>query len=85
MKSHSRQRLHAGARGSVGFPAGLNARARHGDRSGAAATCRGSWFKKDRVDAAVVSAPMIAAIVDGTGQIIYFLVAHARLRQLAGL
>lgn len=42
-------------------------------------------LKKLRVDPAVVSAPMIATIVDGTGLIIYFLVAHATLPQLAGL
>jgi magnesium transporter len=29
--------------------------------------------------------PMIATIVDGTGLIIYFLIAHATLPQLAGL
>jgi magnesium transporter len=32
-----------------------------------------------------VSAPMIATIVDGTGLMIYFVVAHATLPQLAGL
>ncbi|TGD90399.1 magnesium transporter [Mycolicibacterium sp. CH28] len=42
-------------------------------------------LKKCRVDPAVVSAPMIATIVDGTGLIIYFLIAHATLPQLAGL
>ncbi|BBY66591.1 magnesium transporter [Mycolicibacterium helvum] len=42
-------------------------------------------LKKCRVDPAVVSGPMIATIVDGTGLIIYFLIAHATLPQLAGL
>lgn len=42
-------------------------------------------LKKLKVDPAVVSAPMIATIVDGTGLIIYFLIAHATLPQLAGL
>ncbi|MCV7179989.1 magnesium transporter [Mycolicibacterium sphagni] len=42
-------------------------------------------LKKCKVDPAVVSAPMIATIVDGTGLIIYFLIAHATLPQLAGL
>ncbi|MBB3752939.1 magnesium transporter [Mycolicibacterium sp. BK634] len=42
-------------------------------------------LKKLRVDPAVVSGPMIATIVDGTGLIIYFLIAHATLPQLAGL
>ncbi len=42
-------------------------------------------LKKVRVDPAVVSAPMIATIVDGTGLMIYFMVAHATLPQLAGL
>lgn len=41
-------------------------------------------LKKCRVDPAVVSAPMIA-IVDGTGLIIYFMIAHATLSQLQGL
>lgn len=40
---------------------------------------------KTRVDPAVVSGPMIATIVDGTGLIIYFLIAKALLPQLAGL
>ncbi|GAS88072.1 hypothetical protein H7J55_25850 [Mycolicibacterium brisbanense] len=31
------------------------------------------------------SAPMIATIVDGTGLLIYFLIAHLTLPQLAGL
>jgi magnesium transporter len=42
-------------------------------------------LKKVRVDPAVVSAPMIATIVDGTGLMIYFVIAHATLPQLAGL
>lgn len=42
-------------------------------------------LKKIRIDPAVVSAPMIATIVDGTGLMIYFLIAHATLPQLAGL
>ena len=42
-------------------------------------------LKKCRVDPAVVSAPMISTIVDGTGLIIYFMIAHATLSQLQGL
>lgn len=42
-------------------------------------------LKKIRIDPAVVSAPMIATIVDGTGLMIYFMIAHATLPQLAGL
>ncbi|OAT68374.1 magnesium transporter [Mycobacteroides immunogenum] len=42
-------------------------------------------LKKFSVDPAVVSAPMISTIVDGTGLILYFLIAHATLPQLAGL
>ena len=42
-------------------------------------------LKKIRVDPALVSGPMIATIVDGTGLIIYFMIAHATLPQLAGL
>lgn len=42
-------------------------------------------LKKLRVDPAVVSAPMIATIVDGTGLIIYFVIAHLTLTQLSGL
>jgi len=42
-------------------------------------------LKKLRVDPAVVSAPMIATIVDGTGLVIYFLIARATLSELAGL
>lgn len=42
-------------------------------------------LKKCRVDPAMVSAPMIATIVDGTGLIIYFMIAHATLSQLQGL
>lgn len=42
-------------------------------------------LKKVKVDPAVVSAPMIATIVDGTGLMIYFWIAHLTLPQLAGL
>lgn len=42
-------------------------------------------LKKCRVDPAVVSAPMIATIVDGTGLLIYFMIAKLTLSQLAGL
>ena len=42
-------------------------------------------LKKIRVDPALVSAPLIATIVDGTGLIIYFMIAHATLSQLQGL
>jgi magnesium transporter len=42
-------------------------------------------LKKCKVDPAVVSAPMIATIVDGTGLMIYFWIAHLTLPQLAGL
>ncbi|MDG4667365.1 magnesium transporter [Mycobacterium sp. 236(2023)] len=42
-------------------------------------------LKKCRLDPALVSAPAIATIVDGTGLIIYFLIAHATLSQLQGL
>jgi magnesium transporter len=42
-------------------------------------------LKKLRIDPAVVSAPMISTIVDGTGLIIYFMIAHATLSQLQGL
>jgi magnesium transporter len=42
-------------------------------------------LKQIRIDPAVVSAPMIATIVDGTGLMIYFVIAHATLPQLAGL
>ena len=42
-------------------------------------------LKKVRVDPAVVSGPMIATIVDGTGLMIYFMIAHLTLPQLAGL
>lgn len=42
-------------------------------------------LKKLRVDPAVVSAPMISTIVDGTGLIIYFMIAHLTLSQLQGL
>ena len=42
-------------------------------------------LKKIRVDPALVSGPMISTIVDGTGLIIYFMIAHATLSQLQGL
>jgi magnesium transporter len=42
-------------------------------------------LKKCRVDPAVVSAPMISTIVDGTGLLIYFTIAKLTLSQLAGL
>lgn len=42
-------------------------------------------IKKLRMDPAVVSAPMISTIVDGTGLIIYFVIAHLTLPQLAGM
>lgn len=42
-------------------------------------------LKQARIDPAVVSAPMIATIVDGTGLMIYFMIAHLTLPQLAGL
>jgi magnesium transporter len=42
-------------------------------------------LKTVRIDPAVVSAPLIATIVDGTGLMIYFMVAHLTLPQLAGL
>ena len=42
-------------------------------------------LKKFRVDPAVVSAPLISTVVDGTGLILYFLIAHATLPELAGL
>jgi len=42
-------------------------------------------LKKLKLDPAVVSAPMIATIVDGTGLMIYFMIAHLTLPQLAGL
>lgn len=42
-------------------------------------------LKKCRVDPAVVSAPMIATIVDGTGLLIYFMIAKLTLSELAGL
>lgn len=42
-------------------------------------------LKKTRVDPAVASAPMIATIVDGTGLVIYFLIAKALIPELAGL
>ncbi len=42
-------------------------------------------LKKLRLDPAVVSAPMIATVVDGTGLMIYFMIAHLTLPQLAGL
>ncbi|PQP49278.1 magnesium transporter [Mycolicibacterium vanbaalenii] len=42
-------------------------------------------LKKCRLDPALVSAPAIATIVDGTGLIIYFWIAHLTLAQLQGL
>lgn len=42
-------------------------------------------LKKLRIDPAVVSAPLIATIVDGTGLMIYFWIAHLTLSQLQGL
>lgn len=42
-------------------------------------------LKKLRIDPAIVSGPMIATIVDGTGLLIYFLVAHLTLTELHGL
>lgn len=42
-------------------------------------------LKKLKIDPAVVSGPMIATVVDGTGLLIYFLVAKALLPELAGL
>jgi magnesium transporter len=42
-------------------------------------------LKKCRMDPALVSAPAISTIVDGTGLIIYFMIAHATLSQLQGL
>ncbi|KAA8946846.1 magnesium transporter, partial [Mycobacterium sp.] len=38
-----------------------------------------------RVDPAVVSGPMIATIVDGTGLIIYFMIARSMLSELHGI
>ncbi len=35
--------------------------------------------KRLRIDSAVVSAPMVTTLVDATGLIIYFLIAHAVL------
>jgi magnesium transporter len=42
-------------------------------------------LKKLRIDPAIVSAPLIATIVDGTGLMIYFVIAHLMLPELAGL
>lgn len=42
-------------------------------------------LKTFRVDPAIVSAPLITTIVDGTGLLIYFLVAHLTIAQLHGL
>ncbi|MGB3480627.1 MAG: magnesium transporter [Mycobacterium sp.] len=42
-------------------------------------------LKKVGVDPAVVSAPMIATVVDGTGLLIYFWIASVTLSELAGL
>jgi magnesium transporter len=41
-------------------------------------------LKKIRIDPALVSAPAIATIVDGTGLMIYFTIAHLTLSQLQG-
>lgn len=49
------------------------------------ASIQPSIIKKLRLDPAIVSAPLIATIVDGTRLIIYFVVAHSTLPQLAGL
>lgn len=37
---------------------------------------------KTKIDPAVVSAPMIATIVDGTGLLIYFMIAKALIPEL---
>lgn len=42
-------------------------------------------LKKLKLDPAVVSAPMISTIVDGTGMLIYFWIVHLTLSQLQGL
>lgn len=42
-------------------------------------------LKKVRVDPAIVSGPMIATIVDGTGLIIYFMIARLMLPELSGM
>jgi len=42
-------------------------------------------LKKVGIDPALVSSPMIATIVDGTGLMIYFWIAHLTLSQLQGL
>lgn len=42
-------------------------------------------LKKARIDPALVSAPAIATIVDGTGLMIYFTIAHMTLSQLHSL
>lgn len=42
-------------------------------------------LKKIRIDPALVSAPAIATIVDGTGLMIYFTIAHFTLSQLHNL
>lgn len=42
-------------------------------------------LKRTRVDPAVVSAPLIATVVDGTGLLIYFTIAKLMLPELAGL
>jgi magnesium transporter len=42
-------------------------------------------LKKLRVDPAIVSGPMIATIVDGTGLIIYFMIARLILPELNGI
>lgn len=42
-------------------------------------------LKKLGIDPALVSAPLIATVVDGTGLMIYFWIAHLTLSQLQGL
>ncbi|GJF12882.1 magnesium transporter MgtE [Mycolicibacterium cyprinidarum] len=42
-------------------------------------------LKMLRIDPALVSAPLIATVVDGTGLMIYFGIAHLTLSQLQGL
>ena len=42
-------------------------------------------IKKLGIDPALVSSPLIATVVDGTGLMIYFWIAHLTLSQLQGL
>ena len=51
----------------------------------AAISLRQAIAMATRIDPAVVSAPKIATIVDGTGLMIYFMIAHPTPPQLAGL